>query len=162
MCCGILQHAKAVCAVQRTIFTCQHSPLSHFAIVTVIIAPMINMSIGQRTTTLLAQHLPHAENNAVIHEVSHDVKENNTAERTFDVFGEIDGNLVLVFLRNRVFCWRCCASRISWFSAELHWIKPSETTPHCITVLFLQLQQSRSKVHVLPILSSGRRCSRLP
>ena len=47
---------------------------------------------------LLTQALPQTDNNIVIHEVSSNIKENNTAERTFAVFGKVDDEFVLIFV----------------------------------------------------------------
>ena len=47
---------------------------------------------------LLTQALPQTDNNIVIHEVSSNIKGNKTAERTFAVFGKVDGEFVLIFV----------------------------------------------------------------
>ena len=49
-------------------------------------------------TMLLTQALPQTDNNIVIHEASSNIKENNTAERTFTVFGKVDNECVLIFV----------------------------------------------------------------
>ena len=56
------------------------------------------MNIAQHMTMLLAQALPQTDNNIVIHEVSSNIKGNKTAERTFAVFGKVDGEFVLIFV----------------------------------------------------------------
>ena len=63
------------------------------------------MNIAQHMTMLLAQALPQTDNNIVIHEVSSNIKENITAERTFAVFGKVDGEFVLIFVFHATACF---------------------------------------------------------
>ena len=58
-----------------------------------------------------------------------------------------------LFFTQQSVCWRCCVSRIGWFSAALQWNKPNGTTSHHVVMLLMQLQTSRSEFNALPILS---------
>ena len=102
LCCIVLkQHVGTII----TVFANQNTCSSQLIIVTIIITIIIDVNFFQRMKMFLAQALLQTDKNIVIYEVSSNIKRNNTAERTFAVFGKIDGEFSFIFVFHATECF---------------------------------------------------------